>query len=88
MKHFTLKLQDPASVNGRDVMVSTVNLSIDHGYDGKPLWYETMVFPRIDDEISDFGDLHSDRYETEDEAKAGHAKVLADCNAGTIKLYG
>jgi len=53
------------------VTVSTVWLGIDHAYGGgPPLIFETMVFG---------GDHDEDvwRYATEDEARLGHASVVA-----------
>lgn len=56
--------------NGR--WVSTVWLGLDHSFgSGPPLIFETMVFPSKDD----MGDLDSDRYSTEAEALAGHARL-------------
>ena len=39
--------------------------------------WETMVFPIING-VVDYGDLYADRYLTEQAAKEGHAKVLAE----------
>lgn len=55
-------------------MVSTVMLPFDHGYDGTPLLFETMIF----------GGEHGGyqrRYSTREEAVAGHNEIciaLAD----------
>ena len=54
-----------------DFQISTVKLPIDHGYGGKPLWYETMIFKE-----GDWSDLYCDRYETKEEAVAGHEKAF------------
>jgi hypothetical protein len=51
--------------------VSTVFLGLDHGFGGGPLWFETMVFLGAGTE--DF----SERYETWDEAVAGHERAVA-----------
>jgi len=53
----------------RPVRVSTVFLGIDHGFGGKPMWFETMVFG---------GKLNQeqDRYETWDKAVAGHKAMV------------
>lgn len=57
--------------NGR--WVSTIWLGINHQYgDGPPLIFETMVFPSKDN----MGELECDRYSTEAEALAGHAKLV------------
>ena len=53
----------------KPVRVSTVFLGLDHGLGGKPLWFETMVFGgKLDQE--------QDRYETWDEAVAGHKAMV------------
>ena len=59
------------------VIVSTVRLSIDHGHGGTSLWYETMVFPHNGAEVTAWGELDSDRYTTEDEARAGHEVIVS-----------
>lgn len=54
------------------VYVSTVWLGLDHSWDdGPPLIFETMVFEGKHD-----GDCY--RYSTENAAKIGHAKVVAE----------
>lgn len=66
----------------KGLWVSTVFLGLDHGWGDTPLWFETMVFgPRHLKEV--FGrshmlssDLFCARYETLEEAKAGHALVV------------
>lgn len=58
--------------NGR--WVSTVWLGLDHSFapGGPPLIFETMVFPSK----GDMGELDCDRYSTEAEALAGHARMV------------
>lgn len=60
-----------------DAQVSTVFLRMNHGgYAGeRSLWFETMIF----------GGEHNDwqdRYETYDEAEAGHKRVVEALKAG------
>ena len=59
-----------------DAEVSTVHLGLDHQFgDGPPLIFETMIF----------GGEHSDyqwRYSTEEQAQAGHERVVAALQAG------
>lgn len=53
-----------------DIRVSTIFMGIDHGFDDLPLWFETMIF----------GGPHNnyqERYQTWEQAEAGHAKALA-----------
>lgn len=53
--------------------ISTVWLGLDHSFgSGPPLIFETMVFPSQDD----MGDLDCERYSTEAEAVAGHARMV------------
>lgn len=54
-------------VNG--IKISTVFLGIDHGYGGKPHWFETMIF-------GGGHDGYLERYATWDEAEVGHQKAL------------
>ena len=49
--------------------VSTVFLGIDHGFDGYPVLYETLVFGGLDE--------YGERYTTRLEAVAGHARAVA-----------
>ena len=52
-----------------DKDVSTVFLGIDHDFtgEGKPVLFETMIFPDCDDAV---------RYHTWEEAEAGHKKIV------------
>ena len=53
--------------------VSTVWLGLDHNFvGGKPLIFETMVFPKE----GDYQDLDMERYSTLKEAKKGHQKLV------------
>lgn len=58
--------------------VSTVWLGLDHRFpffDGKnqlPLIFETMVFPKK----GDYSDIDVARYETEEQAKRGHNRMV------------
>lgn len=63
-----------------DVYVSTVFLSIDHGFGGVPLLFETMIFG---------GPHHQwqDRYSTWQEAAAGHNRVVANVILGKDPDY-
>lgn len=66
------------------VVVSTVDLPIDHAWgDGPSLWYETMVFPSTPEGgISDYMELYCERYTTEEEALIGHENVVTRARAG------
>lgn len=57
------------------VKVSTVFLAINHGWNGRDLWFETMIFG---------GDLEGEceRYQTFEQAEAGHAKWLTRVKEG------
>lgn len=62
----------------RDVLVSTVFLGLNHGgINGKPLWFETMVFG------GEFGG-YQERYETYREAEEGHDKIVAGVRSGIL----
>lgn len=61
---------------GDDVTVSTVFLGLDHNfYGGAPLIYETMIFGGECDQ-------HQWRYSTVEQAREGHARVVAALRAG------
>ena len=58
-----------------DADVSTVHLVLDHAFEGPPLIFETMIF----------GGLYNEyqwRYSTEDEALAGHERIVAALREG------
>jgi hypothetical protein len=54
--------------------VSTVFLGINHGDKVNPLWFETMIF---DEHASDFVQHYQERYETCEQAIAGHHAAIA-----------
>jgi len=59
--------------------VSTVWLGLNHrfGDNGPPLIFETMVFPcDVTGNVTAWGELDSDRYSTEEEARIGHAAMV------------
>jgi hypothetical protein len=59
--------------------VSTVHLGINVQFgDGPALWYETMVFPGPDQ----WSELDCDRYSTPEEAREGHARMVAKWSEG------
>lgn len=60
------------------VRISTVNLPLDHGFGGTPIWYETMVFPHGDaeDTVESYLNLDCERYETQEEAEKGHELMV------------
>ena len=61
------------TTSGKHYAISTIHLPFDHGYgDGEELWYETMVFPSNGERITDWLDLDCERYETAEQAIAGH----------------
>jgi len=56
-----------------DTVISTVFLGLDHSFgEGPPLLFETMVF--LSD--SDGGEDYMRRYETYEQAEAGHEKAV------------
>jgi hypothetical protein len=71
---------DVIAPDGTALWVSTVKLPFATSWP-IPYEYETMVFARVDSGV-DWSGLHSERYETEAEAAAGHADVVARATAG------
>jgi len=55
-----------------ECFVSTVWLGLNHQYAplGQPIIFETMVF------VDGRGDLDCERYETEEQARQGHVKMI------------
>lgn len=58
-----------------DYLVSTVDLGINHSFDDIPLYYETMIFKKVNGKI-DYTDLYCERYTTEEQARTGHEKAI------------
>jgi hypothetical protein len=65
-----------------DIWVSTVWLGLNHSYiPGKLLIFETMAFKKVKPKkiigmVLDKEDIDCERYATEEEAKAGHIKMV------------
>lgn len=58
------------------VRISTVWLGLDHSFTGgPPLIFETMIFGGPDDN-------YTERYSTEEEAQAGHARIVSAVREG------
>lgn len=63
-------------------MISTVHLPVDHGWDGKPKWFETIIFEMDPEGKVDFsGDLSNNesycgRCETKEEAFVQHEDAI------------
>lgn len=101
-----LENRDAKVVKQEDVgkyWVSTVWLGMDHGFGGKPMIFETMVFdksrpdmPPLEDVMNPdvdtnyptrWTDLYQERYSTEEEAIAGHDEIVNKLKEGTLDLY-
>jgi hypothetical protein len=64
---------------GRDILVSTIFLGIDHGYGGgPPLLWETMVLK------DGGGDVYCERYTSRADAIAGHRHACKLANEGAF----
>lgn len=57
--------------------ISTTFLGIDHGCQGIPLWFETMIF-----ENGSWSELYMARYSTPQEAREGHAYAVSQIKLG------
>lgn len=65
--------------------ISTVWLGLDHSWSGgPPLIFETMAFPSDGDGPSSYDEVYCDRYSTEAEALAGHARAVAGFGSGEL----
>lgn len=57
-------------------LISTIFLVIDHGFDGVPIHFETIIFcDDQDDPLANF----QERYKTYEEAILGHEKLVEKC---------
>jgi len=67
-------------------IVSTVFMGIDHSFfgQGKPIWFETMVFRQMDNKRMLGRLIDQWRYATLEEARAGHAEAVAAVQKGEI----
>ena len=73
---FDLETRFDLKTEVNNYVVSTVDLGIDYSFGiGEPLYYETMVFAKEDDEIN-FMDLYCKRYTTEEQARKGHKEIV------------
>jgi hypothetical protein len=59
-----------------DARVSTVFLSLNHGFGYEELWFETMIF-------GGENDLFCERYSTYDQAEHGHKRIVEALKNGT-----
>lgn len=73
--------QDYVTFMGKEFQVSTVFLGIDHGYDGIPLLFETMIFHK-----GTFTDLFCERYHTYDQALSKHEHIVKVMNEGCLEF--
>lgn len=63
--------------NIENYVISTVDLGIDYGFGGEPLYYETMIFEKDKNGNIDYmGIDYQERYSTEEQAKEGHERAI------------
>lgn len=68
--------------------VSTVFLVVDHGWQGEPVLWETMIFPRgwrdnaSRRRVKDTAERYTERYTSREAAALGHARIVAALLAG------
>lgn len=67
-----------------DILVSTADLEINHGFFDKDLWYETMVFGEGLGEHTQ--SLYTARYETKEQAEDEHNRILKLIKNGNYKM--
>ena len=80
MSRYRVRVTEVFSPNGAKLWVSTVRLPFVCGWP-IPVEYETMVFAPNETGV-DWDGLHTERYETETEAVAGHADVVERARCG------
>jgi hypothetical protein len=67
--------------------VSTVALSTEHEWGPEPsggYWFETYIFPSDGEKITSWLEEWGVRYRTEDEARAGHGRVVSQVERGEL----
>lgn len=64
------------------LLISTVFLEINHGYPGKDLWYETMIFTEEDGIVCSY----EERYETKEEVVSDHNRIIDDLKNGKYDI--
>jgi hypothetical protein len=70
-------------------VVSTVELSVDHGHGGRPIYHETYIFEAdASGKITNWSEVWGERYYSEDEALDKHPKLVAKIEAGWVPSYG
>ena len=74
-RDYQIVQQDRLRYGDEEILVSTVWLGVDHGwgFTERPIIFETLVFGPDHFPLTD----EMQRYATEDEARAGHADLLA-----------
>jgi len=75
---FFNKLSQGRYCKPREISIrfSTVFLELNHGWTpDKPLWYETMVFPKLEKGCK-INCGYQARYETKEQAEKGHERIL------------
>ena len=65
-------------IDGKQYYISTTNI------DGE--YYETMIFPAKDGEVTDWSELYFDRYESKAYAKSAHLAICEMSNEDFLKL--
>ncbi len=73
--------QEDIAFKGNKYFVSTIDLGLDHGFDGYPLYFETMIFP-----TGEWGDMYCDRYANRETALQKHVKLVDDINNGKYEI--
>lgn len=60
----------------RDVLVSTIDLELNHGWLDKDLWYETMIFIEDEEGKEKIECYFENRYETKEDAINDHNRIV------------
>jgi len=72
--------QEFVEFDGNRYFVSTVDLGLDHGFGGVPLYWETMIFPANNNDVESLGDLYCERYGSKGEALNWHEEIVGKIN--------
>lgn len=76
---------DKGNIN---IRVSTVDLELNHGFEGENIWYETMIFPGGfgDDELEWLRCGYVNNYETKEDALKDHERIMNLLKDGKYKI--
>lgn len=74
--------QEYINFKGNEYLVSTVDLGLDYGFGGYPLYFETMIFPK-----GEWGDMYCNRYSDREIALKEHNSLVDAILSGKYEIF-